>query len=403
MNERDESMARSPEVSKIQSHHLERAAYVYIRQSTPFQVEHHTESGRLQYERIEQAMSLGWPRERVVVVDGDQGVTATLPEGRAAFGELAGAVARGEVGIVMSLESARLARNGPDWAKLLFLCRWSETLIADRHDIYDLTSHTDRMVLGIRGQISELEIDTSIERMHVARRSKAARGELVSILPAGYEIDDLGQIVRTPDEAVAEAIETVFRKILELGSARQLWLWWLGQELKYPVRRVAGRTHPVIWKAPSYRCLLGTLQNPIYAGAYAYGRSRQVRELDAEEPGKLLVRTVRSSDPSQWGVLLHDHHFAYVSWERFAEINGRLRANALKGGGEGQGPAREGKAWLTAATAAVLMAAPRSIAASSRANSVTARPARSSGVVASTTLWLEHCSPSSSRRASTSR
>ncbi len=346
MNNRSELATQSHEHSKIQSHHLERTAYVYVRQSTPFQVQHHTESGRLQYERVEQAMSLGWPRERIVVVDGDQGVTATLPDGRAAFGELAGAVARGEVGIVLSLESARLARNGPDWAKLLFVCRWGETLIADRHGIYDLTSHTDRMVLGIRGQISELEIDTSIERMHEARRSKAARGELVSIPPAGYEIAEQRQLVRTPDEAVAEAIETVFGKILELGSARQVWLWWLGQGLKYPVRRIAGRTHPVIWKTPNYRCVLATLQNPIYAGAYAYGRSRQVRELDAEEPGKLVVRTVRSSDPSLWPVLIHDHHYAYVSWERFLKINRRLRANSSMKDGQRQGPVREGKALL---------------------------------------------------------
>ncbi len=325
MNSPSESTTRSHEASKIQSHHLERAAYVYVRQSSPFQVEHHTESGRLQYERLEQALSLGWTRERIVVVDGDQGLTATLPDRRAAFGELAGAVARGEVGIVLSLESARLARNGPDWAKLLFLCRWSETLIADRHGIYDLTSHTDRMVLGIRGQISELEIDTSIERMHEARRSKAARGELVRMLPAGYETDEQRQIVRTPDEAVAKAIETLFGKILELGSARQVWLWWIEQGLKYPVRQIAGRTHPVIWKAPTYRGVLATLQNPIYAGAYTDGRSRQVRELDAEEPGKLVVRTVKSSDPSQWRVLIHDHHFAYLSWERFLDIQRRRR------------------------------------------------------------------------------
>jgi excisionase family DNA binding protein len=346
MNGRSESTTRDYERGKVQSHHLERAAYVYVRQSSLFQVQHHTESGRLQYERLEQAMSLGWPRERIVLVDGDQGVTGTLPDARAAFGELAGAVARGEVGIVLSLESARLARNGPDWAKLLFLCRWSETLIADRHGIYDLTSHTDRMVLGIRGQISELEIDISIERMHEARRSKAARGELVGIVPAGYELDEQGQIVRTPDEAVAEVIATVFGKILELGSARQVWLWWLGQGLKYPVRRIAGRTHPVLWKTPTYRCLPATLKNPIYAGAYAHGRSRQLRELDAEEPGKLRVRTARSSDPDQWSVLIHDHHFAYVSWKRFLDIQQRLRANGSMKEGERQGPVREGKALL---------------------------------------------------------
>lgn len=344
---RNERRRRDGEArTKVQPSHLERGAYVYVRQSSPHQVKHNKESTRLQYERVQWALDLGWPRDRVIVVDGDQGQTATLPGERSAFDSVVGAVVRGEAGIVISLESARLARNGPDWAQLVFLCRWSDTLIADKHGIYDLTSRSDRIVLGVLGQLNEEEIETSIQRMIDARQSMAERGEMHRIPPPGYEVDDLGQLVKTHDEAVAEAIGTVFAKFDEFGSGRQVWAWWHEQGLKYPVRRIVGRTHPVDWKTPRYRAVLGTLHNPIYAGAYTYGRSRTVRELNTEVPGRLNVRTVKISDPDQWAVLIKDHHFAYVSWDRYVEIQKQLRANVPMSEGQRPGPVREGKALL---------------------------------------------------------
>jgi DNA invertase Pin-like site-specific DNA recombinase len=238
---------------KIRPHHLERSAFVYIRQSSLYQVEHHVESKRRQYDLVTWAAEVGWPRERIVLVDDDQGSTATIAYARGGFGRVATAVGRGEAGIVVGLEVARLARNSPDWHHLMYVCRWTDTLMADEHAVYDLALAADRMVLGLRGQMSELEMDLSIHRMVAARWNKARRGDVMTIPPAGYEVNDLGEFVRTSDEAVAHAIGMVFAKFDELGSARQVWLWFCAQGLQLPVRRVELRSHPVLWMAPTYR------------------------------------------------------------------------------------------------------------------------------------------------------
>jgi excisionase family DNA binding protein len=301
-----------------------------------------------QYARAEWAVQAGWSAERVMVVDEDQGETATSPGARAGFARLVAAVGRHEVGVVVSLEGARLARNGPDWANLLFLCRFTDTLLADEHGIYDLADSSDRMVLGIRGQVSELEIDTSIRRMVEARWNKAERGELMTIPPAGYDIDDPGRLVVSLDEDVAEAIRTVFAKFDELGSARQVWVWWRDQGLKYPVRRTTPRSHPVVWVAPTYRHVLTTLKHPIFAGAYAFGRSRQVKRLDPDRPGRLAVRKEQVPQ-EEWRVLLHDHHPAYISWERYQANRRRLRGNSTMLAQDDDrvaGAAREGRGLL---------------------------------------------------------
>jgi len=354
-----ERTGRSPELrtrtrlganarAKIGPEHLARAAYVYVRQSSPYQVAHNVESKRRQYERVQWVTDAGWPPEQIVVVDGDQGTTAALPGARSAFAQMAAAVASAKVGIVVSLEGARLARNGPDWANLLFLCRWADTLIADEHGVYDLSSTSDRMVLGIRGQVNELEVDTAIHRMVEARWGKADRGESMTIPPAGYDVDELGRLVLTRDEAVAEAIRTVFAKFDELGSARQVWAWWRDQGLQFPVRRLRPRSHPVVWLSPAYRNILATLHHPIYAGAYVFGRTRTVRKLDPDRPGRLLVRTVHVAR-KDWRVLLHEHHEAYITWERYLANQERMRNNCtmLRTRDDTvSGPAREGKAVL---------------------------------------------------------
>jgi DNA invertase Pin-like site-specific DNA recombinase len=330
---------------RIQDHHLKRAAYLYIRQSTPYQVEHNTESKRRQYGRIDWVLAAGWARHQIVVVDEDQGVTGTCPGQRPGFARLVQAVGRGEVGLVISLEGARLARNGPDWAELLFLCRWSDTLIADEHGVYDLSNSADRMTLGIRGQVNQLEIDNSIQRMVEARWSKAARGEVMTIPPAGYEIDDLGAFVLTHDEMVTKAIELVFAKFDELGSARQVWQWWFQQGMLFPVRRMNLRSHPIAWKPPRYQMVLKVLRHPIYAGAYVFGRSKTVRELDPADPRKLRVRRKLMDKPR---VLIRDHHAAYITWERHIKIREQLRNNRCKrlDNEDHKGAAREGGALL---------------------------------------------------------
>jgi len=273
--------------AKIRSEHLERKAFVYIRQSSLRQVRDHVEGRVRQYQMVDWAERAGWPKERIVVIDEDQGKSAAVAEARIGFGQLITAVGRGEGGIVVSLEVSRLARNSPDWHNLICLSRWTDTLITDGQTIYDPKRSADRMVLGIRGQVSELELDHSIQRMIDARWNKARRGELMTIPPAGYDLDDLNELVLTVDESVSQAIKTVFAKLDELGSGRQVFLWWKQQGLKYPVRRVELRTHPIVWLEPTYNMVLRTLHNPIYAGVYVFGRIETLRDLDQDNPKRL--------------------------------------------------------------------------------------------------------------------
>ena len=332
--------------AKIQPHHLERAAYVYVRQSSPRQVVEHLESRRRQYERVEWAIAAGWPRERIVVIDEDQGKSGATAKTRSGFARLIAAVAQGQVGIVVALEVTRLARNSPDWHHLLYLCRFSETLIADEHTVYDPELSTDRMVLGIRGQVGEMELESSIERMVSARWSKAERGELFTVPPAGYDIDELGQWVLTSDAAVTHAIRTVFDKFDELGSARQVFQWWKSQGLKYPVRRLRSRVHPVVWLEPSYAMILRTLGNPIYTGAYAFGRTKTVRRLDTGGAARVHIQRIKRD---KWPVLIRDHHPAYIAFDRYLTNQERMRGNAAmraEGDGARRGASREGAALL---------------------------------------------------------
>jgi DNA invertase Pin-like site-specific DNA recombinase len=334
--------------TKVRPEHLERKGYVYVRQSTYYQVENHLESQRRQYNLVEVAQQLGWPRERLVVIDEDQGKSGSTANQRSGFARLVTAVGLGEVGIVMSLEASRLARNSPDWHNLIYMSRYTDTLIADEHGIYDPSNATDRMVLGLRGQMSELELDTSIHRMMAGRMNKAQRGEFLVYPPAGYDIDDLDQLVMTSDEAVREAIRSVFLKFDELGSVKSVCTWWKEQGLKVPVRRVELRSRPIVWRDPIYRTFLYVLHHPIFAGAYAFGRSKRVRELDPDDPRTLRIRQV-VVPRDEWPVLLKDHHEGYISWARYEENQERIRGNQQMNRSkwpEAQGPAREGWALL---------------------------------------------------------
>ena len=304
---------------------------------------------RRQYDLVERVGELGWPRERVVVVDEDLGKSGSSAGTRTGFAKLVSAVGRGEVGIVASLEVSRLSRNNVDWHHLVYLCRWTDTLIADEHGIYDPTSSTDRMVLGIRGQVSEIELDNSIHRMVEARWNKARRGELIFTPPAGYEIDEIGDLIITSDEVVANAIRLAFSKFDELGAARQVVVWWREQGLKFPVRRIRSRApHPIEWITPTPRNLQSTLHHPIYAGAYVHGRHKTVRVVDTDgdmHVRKLMRRVLRED----WPVLIRDHHPAYISYDKFVQNLERLEANVVMRSNQDQsetGPPREGRSLL---------------------------------------------------------
>jgi DNA invertase Pin-like site-specific DNA recombinase len=345
---KEKEMSNSDPSNKVLAMHLERCAYVYVRQSSYYQVEHNLESQRRQYNMRKWASELGWPEERIIVVDEDQGRSGSVAGMRSGFEQLASAVGREEVGIVLSLEASRLARNSPDWHHLIYVCRWTQTLLGDEHGIYDPADGNDRMVLGIRGQMSEMELETSIHRMVEGRNTKALRGELMTIPPAGYEVDELEQLVMTSDEKVQHAIRTVFSKFDELGTARQVFLWWLDNGLKFPVRRCTPRIHPVIWAPVKYQHILSILNHPIYAGAYAFGRSQTVREIDPDDPRRLKVR-IRRVQNDKWLVLIKDHHPAYISYEKYLKNRARIEGNAIMVSNnkkETKGAAREGRALL---------------------------------------------------------
>ena len=333
-------------MGKITARHLERIAYVYIRQSSPRQVVEHKESRRRQYDLVQWAQRLGWSRERVVVIDEDQGHSGGVARSRVGFGQLISAVGSGEGGIVISLEASRLARNSPDWYNLIYLSRFTQTLIADGETVYDPAVSADRMVLGIRGQVSELELDNLIQRMVNARWSQAERGEAVWIPPTGYEYNESGALEMTSDAAVSDALETVFTKFAELGSVSHLYQYFRDTKRRFPVRRPELRGHPVVFVEPTYRMICRVLHHPVYAGAYVYGRTQTVRDIDPEEPQRVRVRRVKRYPHA---VLLREHHPAYISFEQYLRNQERMQENRpmrSQEQGSERGPAREGAALL---------------------------------------------------------
>ena len=327
-------------MSKIERQHLQRKAYVYVRQSTMAQVEHNTESLERQYELSERAVALGWEAREVVVVDSDLGRSGKSTERRDGFQGLVADVGLGRVGIVLGIEVSRLARRNADWYQLLDLCALTDTLIADSDGIYHPGLHNDRLVLGLKGTMSEAELHVLRARLRGGSLHKAGKGELRLPLPAGLEYDETGRVRIAPDEAVADAIGTVFSYFDQLQSARQVMLRLIEEERKLP--RKASADRQVRWVKPTYRAIHDILTNPVFAGAYAYGRKRVERRV---ADGQVRER-VRRAPREEWHVCIEDHHPGYISFERYLANQQRLRANWRPPRGEGGGAAREGRALL---------------------------------------------------------
>jgi DNA invertase Pin-like site-specific DNA recombinase/biotin operon repressor len=327
-------------MSKIERQHLERRAYVYVRQSTMKQVERNTESSERQYELVDRAVSLGWRASEVIVVDEDQGQSGKSADGRDGFQRLVAEVGLGRAGIVLGIEVSRLARRNADWYGLLDLCALTDTLIADSDGIYHPGLHNDRLVLGLKGTMSEAELHVLRARLRGGSLHKAGKGELRLPLPAGLEYDEAGQIRVSPDEAVADAIATVFSYFDELASARQVMLRLVEEDRRLP--RKASSDRRVRWATPTYKAVHEILTNPVYAGAYAYGRKQTERSL---EDGVVRERQ-RRAPREDWHVLIEGHHPGYITFERYLANQERLRANWRPPRGEGGGAAREGRALL---------------------------------------------------------
>jgi DNA invertase Pin-like site-specific DNA recombinase len=326
---------------KITASHRARDAYVYVRQSTLLQVQVHTESLARQYDLRQRAVLLGWPAHQIVVIDEDLGRSGASAAGRSGFAELVADVGLGRAGIILALEVSRLARSNADWYQLLDLCALTDTLIADADGIYHPGSYNDRLVLGLKGTMSEAELHLIRSRLTEGLRHKAARGELKQGLPVGLDYDEDNRVIITPDEAVREAIAAVYRRFDELGSARAVLLSLRGDRLLLPRRGTGSRR--ITWAPASYPAVHDFLTNPAYAGAFVFGRTRTEKHVDAS--GKVITR-VRGLPREQWAVLIPDHHPGYITWDAYAVNTARLRANWRPPRGEGGGPPREGRALL---------------------------------------------------------
>ena len=325
---------------KVTEQHRRRRAVVYVRQSTLHQVARNVESSARQYALKERALELGWPAESVAVVDEDTGRSGSSSEGRIGFKELVAEVGLGHVGLVLALEVSRLARSSADWHQLLDLCALTGTLIADADGLYSPSDFNDRLLLGLKGTMSEAELHLIRARLDGGLRHKAERGELRLALPVGLDRDENGQIVLCPDQQVRHAIERVYVLWRRLGSARQVVMELIAEGQQLPRRMVGQRR--IRWARASYGAVHDFLTNPAYAGAFVFGRKRRQKRLDGN--GRLQLRDVELP-LEEWSVCLPEHHPGYVAWSEYLQTRERLRQN-VRPRGEGGGAAREGAALL---------------------------------------------------------
>lgn len=329
--------------NKITAEHLSRMAYVYVRQSTSGQVIHHRESQRLQYGLVERAKDLGWSDGMIRVIDSDLGITATGCVDRLGFEELQSGVCERKVGGILSFEASRLARNGREWHTLLEICAIMRTVLVDQDAIYDLNLLNDRLLLGLKGEMSTMELSLLRERSQAAIQQKARRGELYLTVPAAYIKTKDNRLKKNPDKRIQEVIDLVFIKFREYGTIRQVYRWLLDEKIEIPaVSNGKGERH-VEWKSPSPNTISRILNNPIYAGAYAYGRTKT--EVDIEKGRKRLRKGIRK-EQKDWDVLILDHHEGYIPWEEYQYNMETLTQNTNKKRPVVKGSVRGGKALL---------------------------------------------------------
>jgi len=330
------------ERQKLTSSHLRRQAFVYVRQSSQAQLERNTESTARQYALVERALELGFQREQVQVIDEDLGISGSGLSDRSGFARLAAEVALGHAGLVLGLEVSRLARNNVDWYRLLDLCGVTDTVIGDADGLYHPGSFNDRLLLGLKGTMSEAELHVLRARLEGGIRNKAARGELRRGLPVGFIWgEEDGEVLIDPDEALAGAIGTIFERFAELHSVRQVWLWMRREGVQFPLRRFP---HSEIqWVTPTYHQIHSVLENPVYAGAYAFGKTRRERFIDERGQPRKRMRRLPQAD---WEVLIWEHHDGFIDKATFEANRKRIAANTRPRAHEAGGAVREGQALL---------------------------------------------------------
>jgi len=332
------------ERAKITASHLARVAIVYLRQSSAAQVEHNRESTERQYALVGRARELGWPAERIVVIDEDLGLSGSGTAARSGFARLTAEVALARVGLVLGLEVSRLARNNAEWYRLIDLAGLTDTLIGDADGLYHPALFNDRLLLGLKGTMSEAELHVLRARLDGGIRNKAAKGELRRGLPVGFVWgEEDGEVRYHPDEAVGTAIRQVFARFAETGSARRVWLWFRSEGLKFPLQMHQGGE--IRWVEASYTAIHHVLTNPVYAGAYAYGRTRQEIVLDAAGGRR---KRLRHLPRAEWQVLIPEHHPGFIDWQTYETNQERLARNTRPGPHKvsSGGAVREGAALL---------------------------------------------------------
>ncbi|MCZ7532668.1 MAG: recombinase family protein [Acidimicrobiia bacterium] len=335
------SIGTSGAASKVTASHLDRVAFLYVRQSTLRQVIHNTESAARQYALRQRAIALGWPTDQIITIDSDQGHSGASAADREGFQQLVAEVGMGRAGIVLGLEVSRLARNNADWHRLLEICGLSSTLICDEDGLYDPADFNDRLLLGLKGTMSEAELHFIRARLRGGQLSKARRGELKMPLPVGLVYDPADKVVLDPDTGVQDAVRHLFATFARTGSARAVVQAFNREELLFPSRIWKGsRKGELAWMPLKHWRVLRTLHNPRYAGAFVYGRTRQVKTPDGNTGFKKLPR-------EEWTVLIPDSHPGYITWDEFEANHKTLTANAhAYGTDRAAGPAREGPALL---------------------------------------------------------
>jgi DNA invertase Pin-like site-specific DNA recombinase len=330
-------------LDKIRPEHLARPAFVYVRQSSRDQVLHHKESQRRQYGLRDRAQQLGW--QEVTVIDDDLGRSGASTAGRVGFQRLVATVSLGQAGAVFSIEVSRFARNNRDWYQLMDLCAMMNTLIVDDEGIYDTRLPNDRLLLGLKGTMSEAELGWLRQRAHAALVAKAKRGELILGVPVGYVRDADDRIERHPDQRVRQAVALVFQKFAELSSVRQVLLWFRQENIELPTMAPGASAcgTELVWRLPVYNTIHGMLTNPSYAGAYVFGRTTtRTRVVD----GAVRKTPGHEQPPESWTALLRGHHEGYIEWATYERNRRRIADNAQMKGVMVRGAVRDGKGLL---------------------------------------------------------
>lgn len=327
-------------MNKISPEHLARSAYVYVRQSTADQLRNNHESRRRQYGLAERARQLGW--SDVIVIDDDLGVSAG-GVARPGFERLLAAICNGQVGAVVSIEASRLARNGRDWHTLLDFCGLVGSVIIDEDGVYDPRSVNDRLLLGMKGTMSEMELSLLRQRSVEALKLKAARGDLHTTVAIGFVRSEGDRIEQDPDLRIREAIGAVFSRFAQAGSVRQVLLWFRQERIELPSATYDDGRRSVVWRLPCYNTVLHILGNPVYGGAYAFGRTES--RVRIEGGRKCVVRGHRR-EREQWQVLIVDHHPGYIDWETYEHNQSVIADNTNMRGGMARGALRRGDALL---------------------------------------------------------